>query len=69
MTDYVRVKDNETEHEYSITVERYNGDKKLFTKLDKDATAPGGEPLPTKYKVDVASARQKSKEQDAPKVD
>lgn len=54
MTDYVRVKDNETDHEYSVTVERFNSAKSLFTKLDKDAATPGGDPLPPKYKTTVA---------------
>ncbi len=54
MTDFVRVRDNETNHEYSVAVSRFDADPDLFTKVDKPATNSSGEPLPPKYRTTVA---------------
>lgn len=54
MSDFLRVKDGETGHEYSVTAERYDATPDLFTKLDKPATNSAGEPLPPKYRTTVA---------------
>lgn len=54
MSDFTRVKDNETGHEYSVPTVRFEADPDLFTKVDKPATYPDGSPLPPKYKTTVA---------------
>lgn len=54
MTDFVRVKDNETGHEYSVTQERFDYSPDDFTKVDKAATNSAGDPLPPKYKTSVS---------------
>lgn len=51
MTDFTRVKDNETGHEYSVTSDRFDASPDLFTAVDKPATDSAGEPLPPKYKT------------------
>ncbi len=51
---YIRVKDKQTGHEFSLPEGTFDPDS--VTVLDKDATDPGGEPLPVKYKTTVASA-------------
>lgn len=57
MSDFVRVKDNETAHEYSVSEDRYDASPDLFTKLDKPATDSIGEPLPVKYKVSLKAEK------------
>ncbi len=54
MTDYVRVKDKQTGHEFSVPAHTFDGD--AMTELDKPATDPGGELLPVKYKTTVNAA-------------
>lgn len=54
MTDYLRVKDNETGHEYTVASERYDATPGLFTKVDKPATDSANDPLPPKYRTTVA---------------
>ena len=54
MPEFLRVKDKETGHEYSVPKVRYDADPDLYTKVDKDATDPAGTPLPPKYKTSVA---------------
>jgi len=47
--EYVRVKDKDTKHEYTIPKERV--DPEAHEVLKKDAIAPSGDPLPVKYHV------------------
>lgn len=54
MPTYVRVKDNETGHEFSMPEGTFDEDD--VTVLDKDATDVGGDPLPTKYHVTLEPA-------------
>jgi hypothetical protein len=55
MTDFVRVKDNETGHHYTVTRERYDSDPSLWTELKQAATNPADEPLPPKYKTTIST--------------
>lgn len=59
--EYVRVKDNDTEHEISVLRSRYERDKDLFTLLDKPAAHPSGAPLAPKHKTTVARKAAASK--------
>ncbi|VXC08684.1 hypothetical protein [Aeromicrobium sp. 9AM] len=61
MTNFVRVRDNETGHEYSVAESRFDLEPDLFTKLDKPATDPTGEPLPAKHKTTVAKKAAENK--------
>ena len=55
MPAYVRVKDKQTGHEFSMPEGTF--DESAVTVLDKkDAVDPGGEPLPPKFKTTVAKA-------------
>ncbi len=56
MTDYIRVKDKQTGHEFSVPADTFDGD--AMTELDRPATDPGGEPLPVKYKTTVSKAAE-----------
>jgi hypothetical protein len=56
MPEYVRIKDKQTGHEFSMPAGTF--DKDVVTVLDKDATDPGGTPLPTKHKTTVAKAAE-----------
>ena len=57
MPKYLRVKDNETGHEFSVPEGRFND--ALMQKLDKPATGSDGRPLPMKPKTTVAKAAAK----------
>lgn len=54
MADYVRVKDKETGHHYSVTRERYDRSPELWQELKQDAADAAGEPLPPKYHTSVS---------------
>lgn len=54
MSDYIRVRDNDTGHEYTISADRLKRDAQA--PLDKPAVGPGGEPLPPKFRTTVAKA-------------
>lgn len=60
---YVRVKDNQTGHEMSLPEGTF--DVAAVTVLDKAATDPGGEPLPTKYHTTVDAAAETKRGQAA----
>lgn len=52
MTEYVRVKDKATRHEYSITRDSYEADPDPYELLDKKpATQADGTPLPAKHHI------------------
>jgi hypothetical protein len=53
---YVRVKDKTTGHEFSMPEGTFDED--AVTVLEKDATDPGGAPLPVKYKTSVTKAAE-----------
>lgn len=55
MSDFVRVRDKETGHHYSVARERYDATPDLWTELKQDATDSVGDPLPPKYKISVSS--------------
>ena len=52
MAQFIRVKDKQTGHEFSILERLFNGDAQ--TKLDRPALAPDGTPAPVKFKTSVA---------------
>lgn len=54
MPEYVRVKDKQTGHEFSLPDGTFDTDS--VTVLKKDAVDPGGDPLPVKHKTTVAEA-------------
>lgn len=55
MTDYVRVRDKETGHHYSLPRDRFDSSPDLWTELKQDATDSAGDPLPPKYKTSVSA--------------
>ena len=60
MTDYVRVRDKETGHHYSVPRSRFDATPELWQELKQPATDRGGMPLPPKFKRDKGgSARPK----------
>lgn len=54
MPEYVRVKDKQTGHEFSLPDGSF--DPEAVTILKKDAVDAGGSPLPVKHKTTVADA-------------
>lgn len=56
MTDYIRVKDKTTGHEYTVAARLF--DDKAHTKLDKAPLTRGGEVAPPKFKTSVTKAAQ-----------
>lgn len=59
MTDHLRVKQNETGHELTVSRTAYEFAPDGYTVLDKPATDAGGNPLQPKYKTSVATAAAK----------
>ena len=53
MPEYVRVKDKDTRHEYSVVASAV--DPEFHTVLKKDAANADGTPLPAKHYVDLSS--------------
>lgn len=49
MSNFIRVRVNDTGHELSIREERFTED--AYTRLDKPAYGPDGVPLPPKHRV------------------
>ena len=59
MSDFIRVKDKSTGHEYSIRERQFNED--AHTRLDnKSAYSASGEVAPPKFKTTVTKAAEKS---------
>lgn len=54
MTNFIRVKDDDTGHEFTIRETQFV--EGAMTKLDKPALDGGGDPLPVKHKTSVAKA-------------
>lgn len=52
--EYVRVRDKETGHHYSVTRERYDRTPNLWDELKSDAVEPNGDPVPMKPKTSVS---------------
>lgn len=65
MTDYVRVRDKETGHHYSVPRSRFEAKRELFQELKQPATDGGGSPLPPKYKTTVSAEAGKKASQTA----
>ena len=65
MSDYLRVKDNETGHEFTIRSDAY--DKALHTKVDKPALDAHGEPAPVKYRTTATRAAKAASTADTKK--
>lgn len=49
MPKYVRVKDKQTRHEFTVTESAYQVDKDHLEVVKKDATRSDGVPLPPKF--------------------
>ena len=58
MPEYLRVKDKDTKHEYSVVASAH--DPEFQTVLDKPATQADGTPLPMKPYVDPKSLSSKA---------
>lgn len=56
MAEYVRVRDKDTGHHYSVTRERFDRSPELWQELKQPATDSTGTPLPPKYKTTVTAA-------------
>lgn len=55
MPEFVRVKDKETGHHYSVSRERFDRSPDLWQELKQPATDSAGDPLPPKYKTTVSA--------------
>lgn len=58
MPDFVRVKDKETKHEYTIVASTYR--EELHELLEKDAVHVDGTALPAKHHVSLSSKSRSS---------
>lgn len=54
MSDFTRVKDNDTGHEYTVPTSLFELYPDHYTEVDKPATDSVGEPLPAKHKISAA---------------
>lgn len=59
MTQYVRVRDKDTSHHYSIPRSRYDATPELWQLLKQPATDAGGDPLPAKHHTSVSAEADK----------
>jgi hypothetical protein len=66
---FVRVKDNQTKHEYTVATERYDSQPEAFTVLKKAATDSTGRPLPMKPHTSVSTEAASKTTNDGPKAD
>lgn len=58
MTEFLRVRDNDTSHEYTIRAGQFNTD--AHTQIDKPALDAHGDPSPVKHKTTVKKAAEKA---------
>jgi hypothetical protein len=65
MSEYLRVKDNETGHEFTIRAEEF--DKALHTQVDKPALDAHGEPADVKYRTSATKAAKAASTADTTK--
>jgi hypothetical protein len=56
MSKYVRVRDKETGHHYTVTRARFDASPDLWQELKQPATEPSGDVRPPTYKTTVAEA-------------
>lgn len=61
MSEYVRVRDKETGHHYTVTRERCDASPDLWQVLEQPATDPSGDVRPPTYKTTVAAAAAEKK--------
>ena len=54
MSNYVRVRDKESGHHYTVSRSRFDTNPDLWQELKQPATDSAGTPLPPKYKTTVA---------------
>lgn len=59
MADYVRVRDKETGHHYTVSRDRYERTPDLWQELKQPATDSAGDPLPPKFKTTVSAEAAK----------
>lgn len=59
MSEFVRVRDKETGHHYSVSRERFERSPELWQELKQAATNSAGDPLPPKYKTTVSTEAEK----------
>lgn len=55
MTDYTRVSDKETGHEYTVPAHLFN--ERAHKRLDNPAVDVRGQVIPAKYKVDLRQSQ------------
>lgn len=56
MPEYLRVRDKETGHHYSVTRESFDANPDAWQELKQPATDSAGDPLPAKHKTTVADS-------------
>jgi hypothetical protein len=59
MPEFVRVRDKDTGHHYSINKEKYDRTPDVWELLKQDAVDAAGDPLPMKPKTSVSSEAAK----------
>lgn len=59
MPEFVRVKDKETGHHYSVSRERYDRSPELWDRLKSPAVDAAGAPLPMKPRTSVSTEAAK----------
>lgn len=69
MQTYLRVKQNDTGHELSLSQTQYDFAPNTFTVLDKPATDAGGNPLAPKYKTSASAEAAKKASPSGQKAD
>lgn len=63
MTDYVRVRDNDTGHHLSVPAEAVKNNPSAYSVLKQDAVDRAGRPLPPKFKSPSPSTSSQQSEQ------
>ena len=69
MAEYVRVRDKETGHHYTVTRDRFERTPDLWQQLKQPATNSVGDPLPPKCKTTVAAAASEKADRSAKAVE
>ena len=59
MSDFVRVRVNDTGHHLSILRSQYDRNQGAYTELKQDATYADGTPMPPKHKTSVSAEAEK----------
>lgn len=66
MSEFVRVRDKDTGHHYTVSRERFDQNPDLWQELKQPALGNDGLPRPPKYRVDLGESAAASAQMDAP---